>query len=78
MPQFSKADLDAMLVAAQENSRALQETERALNASKEYLTKAMRSKDDPGWGADEDIFPPGMGLGALSGPGGMWAEDMGF
>ena len=39
VPEFSKDDLDRMLVAAQQNGRMLLETERNLNASKEYLTK---------------------------------------
>ena len=43
VPQFSKDELDEMLVAAQTNSRVLLETERMLNASKEYLTKVRFS-----------------------------------
>ncbi|TBU54939.1 hypothetical protein BD310DRAFT_826881 [Dichomitus squalens] len=39
VPQFSKDQLDKMLVDAQEHSRLLNEIERHLNASKEYLTK---------------------------------------
>ncbi|KAI0633148.1 hypothetical protein C8Q77DRAFT_1058791 [Trametes polyzona] len=39
VPKFSKEDLDRILVQAQEHNRALLEVERAVNASKEYLTK---------------------------------------
>ena len=39
VPQFTKDELDTMLVAAQANSLTLLDTERTLNASKEYLTK---------------------------------------
>ncbi|KAI0698795.1 hypothetical protein C8Q76DRAFT_757488 [Earliella scabrosa] len=39
VPQFSKDDLDRLLVEAQQTSRELLEVERHLNASKEYLTK---------------------------------------
>ena len=43
VPQFSKDELDQMLVDAQEHSRLLLEIERGVNASKEYLTKVRRS-----------------------------------
>ena len=36
VPQFSKDELDQMLVDAQEHSRLLLEIERGVNASKEY------------------------------------------
>ena len=39
VPQFSKDQLDKMLVDAQEHARLLNEIERHMNASKEYLTK---------------------------------------
>ena len=36
----------------------------------------MKHKDDAGWGgADEDIFPPGMGM---MGQGGPWQDDGAF
>ncbi|KAI0350548.1 hypothetical protein OH77DRAFT_1463574 [Trametes cingulata] len=69
VPKFSKEDLDRVVVQAQEHNRVLQEVERAVNASKEYLTKAMKNKDDGNWGLEEDMFPPGMGGGTT------WAED---
>ena len=43
VPQFSKDELDQMLVDAQEHSRLLLEIERGVNASKEYLTKVCLS-----------------------------------
>ena len=39
IPQFSKDELDRLLVEAQKTSRELLEVERQVNASKEYLTK---------------------------------------
>ncbi|EIW56333.1 uncharacterized protein TRAVEDRAFT_127525 [Trametes versicolor FP-101664 SS1] len=39
VPKFSKEDLDRILVQAQEHNRALLDVERAVNTSKEYLTK---------------------------------------
>ena len=49
VPQFSKDDLDRLLVEAQQTSRELLEVERHLNASKEYLTKVriMLGLDHP-------------------------------
>ena len=38
-PQISKADIDQALAQAQEQSKLLIELERAMNISKEYLTK---------------------------------------
>ncbi|KAI9058652.1 hypothetical protein FKP32DRAFT_1596958 [Trametes sanguinea] len=69
VPRFSKEDLDRVLVQAQEHNRVLLKVERAINASKEYLSKALKNKDDGGWGMEEDMFPPGMGGGAT------WADD---
>ncbi|KAI0820144.1 hypothetical protein BC628DRAFT_1399117 [Trametes gibbosa] len=61
VPKFSKDELDRILVQAQEHNRVLLDVERAVNASKEYLTKAMKNKDDGGWGIEEDVFPSSMG-----------------
>ncbi|KAI0772311.1 hypothetical protein BD413DRAFT_544080 [Trametes elegans] len=69
VPKFSKETLDRVLVQAQAHNQALQDVERTVNASKDYLTKAMKHKDDAGWGMDEDMFPPGVGSG------GSWAEE---
>ncbi|KAI8996251.1 hypothetical protein BD414DRAFT_477249 [Trametes punicea] len=69
IPKFSKDDLDRLLVQAQEHNRVLLKVERAVNASKEYVTKALKHKDDGNWGVEEDMFPPGIGGGT------PWAED---
>ncbi|EMD31002.1 hypothetical protein CERSUDRAFT_120207 [Gelatoporia subvermispora B] len=68
--QYSKVDIDRALLHAQAQAKLLQDTERKLAASKEYLTKAVRHKDDPGsWAGDEDLYgPPG-------GRGDVWADD---
>ncbi len=39
VPQFTKEQLDRMLVEAQQTSRELLHVERHMNTSKEYLTK---------------------------------------
>ncbi|KAH9886665.1 hypothetical protein C8Q73DRAFT_714825 [Cubamyces lactineus] len=70
VPQFSKEELDRLVVQAQEHNRVLAKVERTINASKEYLTKALKHKDDAGgWGLEEDMFPPGMGAST------PWAEE---
>ena len=43
VPQFTKDELDRMLVEAQQTSRELLQVERHMNASKEYLTKVRPS-----------------------------------
>ena len=41
-PHFTKADIDKALVQAQEQSKLLFDLERAINASKDYLSKVRR------------------------------------
>ncbi|EKM56836.1 uncharacterized protein PHACADRAFT_254170 [Phanerochaete carnosa HHB-10118-sp] len=65
-PQFTKADVDAALARAQEQSKLLRDVERALNSSKDYLQKALKHKDDA-WGMDEDMYS--------TPPSGAWAEE---
>jgi len=67
VPQISKADVDMMLRQAQEQTRLLYELERTMNANKDYLTKAVKHKDEAGWGPDEDVYSTGGGTG--------WVED---
>ncbi|KAH9933879.1 uncharacterized protein B0H18DRAFT_604297 [Fomitopsis serialis] len=67
VPQISKADVDLMLRQAQEQTRLLYELERTMNANKDYLTKAVKHKDEAGWGPDEDVYSTGGGSG--------WVED---
>ncbi|KAH9912361.1 uncharacterized protein BXZ73DRAFT_93201 [Epithele typhae] len=76
VPEFTKEELDRLLVSAQHNSALLAETERALNTSKEYLTKATKAKDDSGWGADEDMY----GANSMMGGSGHapWADEVSF
>jgi len=72
----SKAEVDAALMQAQEQSRLLFELERAMHVNKEFLAKAIKHKDDAGWGADEDVSF-GLGPGGGHGPG-AWAEEAMF
>ncbi|THG94827.1 hypothetical protein EW026_g6716 [Hermanssonia centrifuga] len=53
--QFSKAEIDKAVAQAQAQSQLLQELERTMNSSKEYLVKAIKHKDDA-WGPDEDVM----------------------
>ncbi|CCL99781.1 uncharacterized protein FIBRA_01803 [Fibroporia radiculosa] len=67
VPQVSKEAVDEMLKQAQVQGKMLLDMERSLNANKDYLTKAIKHKDEAGWGPDEDMFGGG-------GPSG-WVED---
>ncbi|KAI0945208.1 hypothetical protein AcW1_001483 [Taiwanofungus camphoratus] len=75
VPHISKGEIDQMLKQAQEQGKMLLELERAMNTNKDYLTKAVKHKDDAGWGPDEDMFssPSGGSHG-----GGSWVEDSVF
>ncbi|KAH7907115.1 hypothetical protein BJ138DRAFT_1160881 [Hygrophoropsis aurantiaca] len=67
---FEKADVDKALLHAQEQGALLARLEKELARNKEYLTKAVKSKDDTAWGQpmDEDsVFPD-----RASGP---WADE---
>ncbi|TFY50562.1 hypothetical protein EVG20_g11447, partial [Dentipellis fragilis] len=70
----SKADVDRVLHVAQEQEHILRELELEMARSKEYLSKAVRSRDDPSaWtGPEEDM---GVAPGA---PGAMWTEESVF
>lgn len=74
-PQFTRAQVDAVLQNVQDQSALLEYLEKDMARSKEYLSKAVKGRgDDLGMGfqgPDEDIFAH-MGPG----PGGaMWADD---
>lgn len=56
LPQISKADVDRLLKQAQEQSRMLLEMERSMNSNKDYLNKAIKYKEEAGWGVDDDMF----------------------
>ncbi|KAH7919829.1 hypothetical protein BV22DRAFT_1183035 [Leucogyrophana mollusca] len=70
---FEKADVDRALAYAQEQGALLAQLEKEMARSKEYLTKAVRSKDDSVWGPamDEDGTFPDRAPGT-------WADEMNF
>jgi len=69
--QFSKKDVDDMLRLAQEQSKLLLQLERDMNKNKDYLLKAVKHKDEAGWGPEsEDVYGA-----ALGGGGGGWVEE---
>ncbi|KAG9311535.1 hypothetical protein JVU11DRAFT_7739 [Chiua virens] len=68
--QFEKADVDRVLAHAQEQAALLASLEREMARSKEYLTKALKGKEEAAWGIDDD---PADRLAAS-----IWAEDSGF
>ncbi|KII84533.1 hypothetical protein PLICRDRAFT_45885 [Plicaturopsis crispa FD-325 SS-3] len=55
-PQFTKADVDAVLLEASVQGALLEKLERDMARSREYITKVVRSKDDV-WGppGEEDL-----------------------
>jgi len=71
LPHISKEDVDRMLKQAQQQSKMLLEMERALNANKDYLTKAVKHKDEAGWGPDDDMFSSSRGESG-------WVEELTF
>ncbi|KAF9220827.1 hypothetical protein BS17DRAFT_680653, partial [Gyrodon lividus] len=54
--KLEKADVDRVLAHAQEQGALLAKLERELGRSKEYLTKAVKGKEEASWGGtmDED------------------------
>ena len=73
-PQFSRAQVDQMLRDVQQQGQFLEYLEQETAKSREYLTKAVKGKDDGQWAGppDEDMFAGHGGPGA-----GMW-EEMNF
>jgi COP9 signalosome complex subunit 3 len=75
-PQFSRAEVDQVLRDVQNQGLFLEHLEQETAKSREYLSKAVKGKDDSAqWAGppDEDMF-------SHSGPGGgggMW-EEMNF
>lgn len=70
--QFSKKDVDDMLRLAQEQSKLLLHLEREMNKNKDYLLKAVKHKDEAGWGPEsEDVYGAALGGGG----GGGWVEE---
>ncbi|KAL4073439.1 hypothetical protein J3A83DRAFT_4357502 [Scleroderma citrinum] len=74
--KFDKADVDRVLAHAQEQCSLLASLEREMARSKEYLAKAVKSKEDstgwPGGAMDEDVVPDHTRSNY------NWAEDIGF
>jgi len=69
--EVTKSDIDKALRKAQEQSELLLALERELHANKEYLSKALKYKEDAGWGQDEEV---GFGTHA-GGRSSAWAES---
>lgn len=58
-PRVTKAEVDKILQDVQSQTDALIEMEMEMGISKEYLSKAIKSKDESTWSqptADEDLF----------------------
>ncbi|KIL59923.1 hypothetical protein M378DRAFT_131069 [Amanita muscaria Koide BX008] len=72
-PQFSKQEVDRILQQVQQQSEYLKHLDRELGKDKEYITKALKQKDEPGWGGgmvDDDLFS------SATGPGGQqWVDE---
>jgi COP9 signalosome complex subunit 3 len=80
--QFTKADVDKVLREGEEQAALLKRLELEMARSREYLSKAIRSKEDTTWASsmdDELLFGPAdrggtsLGLG-----GGVYSEDLMF
>jgi len=68
---FDKADVDRVLAHAQQQAALLASLEREMARSKEYLTKAVKGKEEGSWGAMD--YDSGD---RLAGHG--WADDIAF
>ncbi|KAJ2915842.1 hypothetical protein MD484_g4566, partial [Candolleomyces efflorescens] len=72
-PQFSREQVDQVLRNVQDQGALLEHLEKEMAKSKEYLTKAVKGRDDGAFSvADEDVFAQFQGGGAL------WADEPGF
>ncbi|KAH8076002.1 hypothetical protein BXZ70DRAFT_963485 [Cristinia sonorae] len=71
---ITKNDIDKALKNAQEQSSLLLRLERELYASREYLVKVLKHKDDGNWAQDDDSV---MGMPHLGGSN-AWADDSMF
>lgn len=67
-PLFTKEQVDKVLREAQAQMGAIENIDKALERSREYLSKAVKSRDEWSGGAgpslDEDILLGGAGYGA--------------
>ncbi|KAG6845052.1 hypothetical protein H0H87_001389 [Tephrocybe sp. NHM501043] len=72
--KITPSTFNALLTSVQSQADLLRALEKEMGVSKDYLTKAVKNRDnDSAWGsapADEELFS----LGAA----GVWAEDAGF
>jgi len=71
--EFDKAEVDRVLAQAQLQDGLLMRLEKEMERNREYLTKAVKGKEDTAWGSamDED-----SAFGDR--PSGNWIEDMSF
>jgi len=69
---FDKADVDRVLARAQEQAALLASLDRGMARNKEYLTKAVKGKEEGSWGAMDDDSGDRLGSGL------GWADDIGF
>ncbi|RDB18413.1 COP9 signalosome complex subunit 3 [Hypsizygus marmoreus] len=70
-PQFTKAQVDRVLLDVQAQTAALGELEREVGRSKEFLGKAVKTREDTAWvpQSDEDVF---------TNQAPAWTEDSAF
>jgi len=80
--QNTKADIDRVLKESEEQAWLLKRLELEMARSREYLSKAVRNKEDQAWGSsmDEELMfsaadRAGMGMGM---GGGGFADDLTF
>jgi len=80
--QNTKADIDRVLKESEEQAWLLKRLELEMARSREYLSKAVRNKEDQAWGPsmDEELMfsaadRAGMGIGM---GGGGFADDLTF
>ncbi|KAG5649762.1 hypothetical protein H0H81_002140 [Sphagnurus paluster] len=68
-PKFTQAQVEEVLAQVQDQTAALRDLEREVGRSKEFLSKAVKSREEAHWlgPSDEDAFS----LNAA----GVWAED---
>ncbi|KAG6819781.1 hypothetical protein H0H93_008696 [Arthromyces matolae] len=71
-PTFTKEQVDHVLANVQNQAEHLKYLEREVSKSKEYLSKAVKNRDEA-WPqqTDEDLF-------SMAGGGGSWADDATF
>ncbi|KAJ2932245.1 hypothetical protein H1R20_g4880, partial [Candolleomyces eurysporus] len=71
-PQFSREQVDQVLKNVQDQGALLEFLEKEMAKSKEYLSKAVKGRDEGFSVADEDVFAQFQGGGAV------WVDEPGF